>query len=152
MKNSLLTLLILTLIMGCKERKETIKATENAAIEETTTKENTDSDVPVLTKPTIITHVLDEQGSSQLLDKYGENASEVFADLMFYGDELKTLADSLGIPMQTYNEREMRLKYGDKIFEHVQDTAAGLQSAFYYDGKTIEQHDLLELIALLGGQ
>ena len=111
---------------------------------------HSDFKIVEVSQPTILSHHIDSLGLIQLIDKYGEeDTSTVFEHLNMYNFEMQTLADTLGIHVKEFNDRKIAIRYGQKTFNHIQDTAAGYHSHFYYDGDTIRKLGILQIIDIL---
>ncbi len=140
-----LTIVTLLLFISCKGTKSPEPIADKGLEKD----EVTIMDIETLKEPTILNHYVDSIGMGQLIEKYGDDAETILDDLMWYNYEMTNKADSIGLPIKTFRQRNLKLKYGDSIFEHIQDTGSGFVTLFYFDGKTIKESDALEMIELL---
>lgn len=132
------------LVISCKD----VKSPEPILEENFDTVVNSE-DFGIMMEPTIIAHFIDSLGFDQLVKKHGDDAETILDDMMWYDHQMSMKADSLEIPVISSNQRVLKVKYHDTIFEHTQDTASGYVSYYYFDGKTITDYDILEMIELL---
>ncbi len=146
MKKSIKLLIIAFLLfIGCKDTKDPEPIIDGGFEPSVVTTE----EIEELQEPTILVHFIDSLGFDQLVKKYGVDADTILDDMMRYDYEMSTIADSLEIPVISSNQRALKAKYGDSIFEHIQDTASGFVSYYYFDGTVIMKRHILEMIELL---
>lgn len=140
-----LIIIVFLLIIGCKDAKSPEPVLDESFDPSFVTFDGSE----IMMEPTIIAHFIDSLGFEQLVKKHGDVAETILDDMMWYDHEMSLQADSLEIPVISSNQRALRVKYNDGIFEHIQDTTSGYVSYYYFDGKTIKNYDILEMIELL---
>jgi len=100
-----------------------------------------------INKPSVITVGLTSKEIDQLKSYYGEESFYVSADdAIWYDYQLKTLLDSLQIPIFNSDSSKTLMKTPNQEFLIVKDSPLWIYTYYHFDGDTIMEKEVFELL------